>query len=798
MMSSKLVCSPQRLRTTGRKLRPLFAITISSLLLLPVGTASTQPTTSSVKYEFGRPVRADEHTYDWYRRTHADAAAARYGVSANEVGDGMDTWHWWVGVDNPGFWRESTKATSKSPGNLLGVKVDFLRLLHTVPRNKRFEVMGLINDPDAVAAEKPDQYGLMLDRMKEGTLTWDPETFGYSSGVIGLQLFVNKKFDPQKWSMAKYLADPASVEPPYNVGMSCALCHVSFKPTRAPLNVHEPKWENISSNIGNQYFREGMLFGSDMPRDSFIYQYLSTQEPGTSETSRFSNDFINGPIMMHSIYRLPERLKLVRDEKITPAQRELLESMYRNAGLKPDTPVGAIVGTAAEPMVRTPHVLADGSDSMGLVMASTRVYVNEGMMWQTWVHTMALNPFDLKESIARNFTTKEFDLIGEVRKDPNSPWMQTERRMPNMATFLGTYDSYPLKDAQEAAPEAAATTVGQASRPQDEARDSKTPKSGRDYLTNDPDVLRRGKIAFADNCAQCHSSKQPAGLSDDPARRKEAWRQLVLRDDFLTDNYLSDDQRYPVSELGTNAGRATGTNALAGHMWGQMSSLGYKEMKEERVALRDYDNDFKPIDLYNPLTGKHDIKFATSKAFYRTPTLVSIWATAPYLHNNSVGEYNGDPSIAGRMAAYEDGMSKLLWPERRRGVGSVKVTTEDTKLPDLFSLLKALDPELAAFDFDPELLRVPKGTPINLVLNLHPKDVKSVLEAYILGVLDGRPKAEFNQLRIINHPKGQAAMVKRLLEVNTCPDFIEDKGHYYGHDLSDDDKRALIEYVKYF
>jgi hypothetical protein len=34
-------------------------------------------------------------------------------------------------------------------------------------------------------------------------------------------------------------------------------------------------------------------------------------------------------------------------------------------------------------------------------------------------------------------------------------------------------------------------------------------------------------------------------------------------------------------------------------------------------------------------------------------------ATAPYLHNNSVGEYNGDPSIAGRMAGYEDGMSKL-------------------------------------------------------------------------------------------------------------------------------------------
>lgn len=120
--------------------------------------------------------------------------------------------------------------------------------------------------------------------------------------------------------------------------------------------------------------------------------------------------------------------------------------------------------------------------------------------------------------------------------------------------------------------------------------------------------------------------------------------------------------------------------------------------------------------------------------------------TAPYLHNNSVGEYNSDPSIAGRMTAYEDGMSKLLWPERRRGVGSVKVTTEDTKLPDLFPLLRTLDPELAAFEFDPGLLRVPKGTPINLVMNLHPKDAKSVLEAYILGVLDGRPKADFQSV----------------------------------------------------
>ena len=52
---------------------------------------------------------------------------------------------------------------------------------------------------------------------------------------------------------------------------------------------------------------------------------------------------------------------------------------------------------------------------------------------------------------------------------------------------------------------------------------------------------------------------------------------------------------------------------------------------------------------------------------------------------------------------------------------------------------------------------------------------------------------QFNQLSTVNQAKGQTALMKKLLEASTCPDFIEDKGHYYGHQLSDDDKSALIE-----
>ena len=62
-------------------------------------------------YEFGRAVKPGEMTYTDYRRIHGEEAANRYGFKAEDVEDGMDTWHWWVGVDNPGFWRDMAKLT---------------------------------------------------------------------------------------------------------------------------------------------------------------------------------------------------------------------------------------------------------------------------------------------------------------------------------------------------------------------------------------------------------------------------------------------------------------------------------------------------------------------------------------------------------------------------------------------------------------------------------------------------------------------------------------------------------------
>ena len=38
--------------------------------------------------------------------------------------------------------------------------------------------------------------------------------------------------------------------------------------------------------------------------------------------------------------------------------------------------------------------------------------------------------------------------------------------------------------------------------------------------------------------------------------------------------------------------------------------------------------------------------------------------------------------------------------------------------------------------------------------------------------------------------------MNELLKLSEYPDLVEDHGHEYGADLNDDDKKALIEYLK--
>ena len=103
-------------------------------------------------------------------------------------------------------------------------------------------------------------------------------------------------------------------------------------------------------------------------------------------------------------------------------------------------------------------------------------------------------------------------------------------------------------------------------------------------------------------------------------------------------------------------------------------------------------------------------------------------------------------------------MAKLLWPERWLGPQSMKVTTEDSDLPDLFGTIKDTLPDFAGLpDLDVSPMRVPKGTPVNLLTNLDPYDIKTVLQSYVDEVLQGAPKEKFAELQPKNNAVALAA-----------------------------------------
>lgn len=365
------------------------------------------------------------------------------------------------------------------------------------------------------------------------------------------------------------------------------------------------------------------------------------------------------------------------------------------------------------------HILKDGADSVGVAGASLRVYVNIGMCGDYWVtlHDPVLG-------IAR--PQQPFDMNHARKTCPD--WVATEARMANAEAFLKTIAPPRLADA----------------------------KGGNAYQPAPPQALQAGRRAFAENCASCHSSKQPPpGTAD-----ARAWfREAVEREDFLTDNFLSDDKRYSATLLGTNVARALATNATRGNIWDQFSSETYKELPDvgELKDLYNPQNPTKPIDFDLPAGGR---------GYYRTPSLAAIWATAPFLHNNSVGIFVKDPSVQGRLTAFNDAIQKLLWPERRLGAQSIPVTTVDSWVTISGSTRR---------------VRIPAGTPVDYVARVDPTRLPDIIRnSPLLNLFSDE------------------AIFRRMLSNNKAPDFILDRGHTFGAELSDADKWALIEYLKTF
>jgi hypothetical protein len=413
-------------------------------------------------------------------------------------------------------------------------------------------------------------------------------------------------------------------------------------------------------------------------------------------------------------------------------------------------------------------------------------------------------------------------LISNAREN-SAFWRATEAGTPNIARFF-------LKAAR---PDYLADAPG-----------------GAAYLERDRALVELGRTVFADTCARCHSSKQPrpsrrfieeaggpdylTGFTDwwhwtQTDEYKSAMRALAARPDFLSGNYLSTEVRIPQTLLRTNMCSPLASNAIRGNIWDNFSSESYKDLPS--VGQSSYQD---------PFTGawKSYAMPAGGRGYTRPPSLISLWSSAPFLLNNTVGTFNGDPSVAGRMAAFDDAIVKMLWPERRErdtltpGIqGLIDRTTAQSFIyvpsswvPDVPGGERAIR-GLLNDRGEIELGPIPKGMPVNLLASLQPlaesKDPAKVLAHYTTltsalvalkrslltagrGASDDELRAHFAPLRA------------RLMALSKCPDFVVNRGHYFGTvqfnqptgltrderafgtetPLTDAQKRALIAFLK--
>lgn len=286
---------------------------------------------------------------------------------------------------------------------------------------------------------------------------------------------------------------------------------------------------------------------------------------------------------------------------------------------------------------------------------------------------------------------------------------------------------------------------------------------GAKWLTTDKAMLDRGQRVFAENCATCHSSK----LVEE-----------ALRPDFLDGNFLGSEKRYPVTKIKTNAARAVARNALRGHVWDNFSSETYKTLP----SVGEIDIDGKPWQV--PGGGR---------GYYRPPSLIAIWASAPFLHHNTIGKHVHAVDVDSRMAAFHDAIEKLLWPAKRPGIvwrtsqeSWLRIPAEQLESRLLRWLLREHLVD-GAFLLGP----IPKNAPVNLLANAD-LELDSIAKARQLARL-------LIHAKTVMKAKGDMKqLAPDLLALSACPDFIEDRGHYFGTDLPDADKRALIEFLKTF
>lgn len=752
----------------------------------------------------------------------------------------------------------------------LNVLVDWYRVLNAREHEDRFAAWGLINDPDCCvpgtagcpARTLEETYGFewcpgdeellkyvghdgyrdpACDHRDTPALKADPHhgsrnqrqsacdlAFGTSTGAVGFRKFPNPRFDRSRWielngSLASWeryrlplpkkpgtgssefsrLAD-GSIEPPFLIGITCASCHVAFDPLNPPKNPADPKWENIRGTIGNQYLRISEILTSGMAGTTLEAQLFGQARPGTSDTSAIATDAVHNPGSTNAIIHTQVRPTFDNEQVMRWRKVAWCEAANPNCWCEPDR--DGKCWRRQRDVATVHHLLKGGEDSIGALEAIQRVYINIGSCSeQCWTnHLTDLRQLDPHR---RNFGQTPFD-IGQCRRDC-AGFRAIEDRLENIHDFLLSREgeATDLARARELAlrdsnPNAVYTTADL------EAELNK--KFGENSV-------ERGREVFADKCARCHSSIPEFVGGAFRSRDFRARDATGMRADWL-----GSDESIFASEVGTHRCRSLHSNHMMGHIW--------EEYGSETLRARPPDPNIRE---------PHD----GGRGHYRNISLLSVWAHAPFLHNNSVGPelcgkpvnrmnnfyrspyvdadgqalpvdkapgcWSYDPSVEGRFKLYVASMRDLLNPGRR----TPKISRTDN---DIYA---TLGPRIWDGKREGELLGfnlvLPAGFSVGRVTSFQHK-------AFVNDMLLAKRKPPMSEEKLVmqfGRSEGRkiagdlrsaaGALAKepgRLAEVlrsfprlmtsySFCTAEIENEGHPFGEDLSDGDKDALIAFL---
>ena len=793
--------------------------------------------------------------------------------------------------DNPGFYAGETGMSASeragreiwykaTAGNArfhtyvfqqrINVLIDWYRVLNAKERNDRFAAWGIINDPgccvpgsDGCPAKSLDEtYGfdwcpgdaeLLAFVGREGYRdpacdyrdapadSADPHhkakdqrqsscdlAFGTSTGALGIRKFPNPRFDKARWlkvngnlaswegyrgrlsndprtsdSALNRLAD-GSIEPPFLIGTACGSCHIAFDPLNPPQDPANPKWENIKGAVGNQYSRISEILTSGMSGTTLEAQMFAHARPGTSDTSAIPTDQVHNPGTMNAI--IHTKVRPTFPGEIVDKWRKVgaCAQGEANCWCEPERDGKCWKRSVAPETVH--HILKGGEDSIGALEAIQRVYFNIGSCSEPcWTnHLTDLRQLDPQ---GRNFGQTPFD-IGQCRRDcPN--FRAIEDRLPDLLAFLSSRetDATDLAQARESAlrqsnPKAVYTAA-------DLERDLNK--------TFGPNAVARGREVFAATCARCHSSI--------PETAGGAFRNRDFRapgPNGMRADWMGSDQATLASEVGTNRCRALHSNHMKGHIW--------EEYGSQTLRARVPDPNIKE---------PHD----GGRSYYRNISLLSVWAHAPFMHDNAIGpelcgkpankgndfyrspyvDASGqmlatgaapacwayDPSVDGRFKLYVASMEELLNPGKR--VSKLSRFDQDVRI--------ALGPRTWDGTDEKQVLGfaivLPAGTSVGglasfqhkafvndmILAKLRPDELDARLVKQLGEAEAGKVVAELKGLtaEIAKDPERLVETIRRyphLVEIySSCMDPIENKGHPFGEDLPDRDKKALIAFL---